>query len=167
VSYVQSSDGIERVPNGDFSSGMTGWSLGGQTELVGSDRGTGLMVQVVANSSQTATLDSMPFPITQGAAFQVSFSAQIPPSSSASGYFFLAFQDASGNFLTIPAPSGGALHAESILMAPASSPVGTATTDSAGNFQFNLTSLGTSQVRLEATYAGDAQHWPGYAQTGP
>ena len=167
VSYIQPSDGVERVPNGDFSSATALWSLRGQTQLVPSDRGSGQMVQVVTTPSQFAALDSAPFAITQGQAFQVSFSARIAPSAAGSGYFFLGFQDASGNFLTIPAPSAGALHAESIPFAAAKSDVGTATTDARGNFQLSLTSLGTSQAMVQATYSGDAQHWPAYARTGP
>jgi hypothetical protein len=165
VSYVQPADGIERVPNGDFSAGAQSWSLQGQTQIVPSDRGPGQMVQVVATSAQFATLDSAQFPVTAGAPFQLSFSARVVPSNS--GYFIVDFQDPSGNFLTIPAPSGGAVHVESIPITAAKVPLGSATTDSAGNFQLSLTSLATSQVTLDATYAGDAQHWSAYAQTGP
>jgi len=165
VSYVQPADGIERVPNGDFSAGAQSWSLQGQTQIVPSDRGPGQMVQVVATSAQFATLDSARFPVTAGAPFQLSFSARVVPSNS--GYFIVDFQDPSGNFLTIPAPSGGAVHVESIPITAAKVPLASATTDSAGNFQLSLTSLATSQVTLDATYAGDAQHWPAYAQTGP
>jgi hypothetical protein len=142
VSYVQTADGIDRVPNGDFSAGAQSWSLQGQTQIVPSDRGAGQMVQVVATPSQFATLDSVPFAVTAGASFQLSFSA-------------------------IPAPSGGAVHAEAIPLTAANNMLGTTTTDSAGNFQFSLTSLGSSQVTLEASYAGDTRHWPAYAQTSP
>jgi hypothetical protein len=44
---------------------------------------------------------------------------------------------------------------------------GTTSTDAAGNYQLSLTSLGTSQVTLEAAYAGDTQHWPAYARVAP
>jgi hypothetical protein len=165
VSYAQTADGIDRVPNGDFSAGAQSWSLQGQTQIVPSDRGAGQMVQVVATPSQFATLDSVPFAVTAGASFQLSFSARVVPSHS--GSFIVAFQDASGNFLTIPAPSGGAVHAEAIPLTAANNMLGTTTTDSAGNFQFSLTSLGSSQVTLEASYAGDTRHWPAYAQTSP
>jgi hypothetical protein len=43
----------------------------------------------------------------------------------------------------------------------------TTSTDAAGNYQFGLTSLGTSQVTFEAAYAGDAQRWPAYARVAP
>jgi Glycosyltransferase WbsX/IPT/TIG domain len=167
VSYVQPADGIQRLPNGDFSSGSASWLPQGEAEVVPSDRGAGQMVHVGATQSQFATLDSLPFPISEGAAFQVTFSARVAPSSLGSGYFFLAFLDASGGVLHVPAESAGALSCESIPLEPGRMTPGTATTDSAGSFQLSLTSLGTSQVILEATYAGDAQHWPSYARVGP
>ena len=165
VSYVQPADGVQRVPNGDFSAGATSWTLQGQTQIVPSDRGQGQMAQVVATADQLATLDSVPFAVTASTPFQFSCFARIAPTNS--GYFFVTFQDASGNSLTIPAPSGGALRAEMIPITAAKVPLGSVTTDSAGNFQFSLAALGTSQVTLEAAYVGDAQHWPAYAQTGP
>ena len=165
VSYVQPADGVQRVSNSDFSAGTQYWTLQGQAQIAPSDRGTGQMLQVVATPDQFATLDSTPFPVTPDAAFQFSCFARV--SSSKSGYFIVAFQDASGNYLTIPGPSGGAVHAESIPLTAANISLGVTTTDSAGNFQFSLTSVGTSQVKLEAAYAGDSQHWPAYGQTGP
>jgi hypothetical protein len=168
ASYIQPADGIERVPNGDFSSGALSWTLHGQTQLLASNRGAGQMVQVSATASEFATLDSQPFGITPGAPFQLSFFANIPPSLLASGYFTLAFTDGTmGNFLNIPATSAGALHAETLPLTPGTATLSTATTDSAGNFQLSLSSLGTSQVILQAKYAGDATHWPAYAHVGP
>jgi hypothetical protein len=167
VAYVQPSDGIQRVPDGDFSSAPYSWTLQRQTQIVASDRGTGQMVQVVAASSQLAMLDSAPFAVTGGAAFQLTFAARVAPSSFGSGYFFLAFLDGSGNFLDIPGISAGALKSETVPLVLGKLTVGTATTDAAGNYQLNLTSLGTSQLILEATFAGDAQHWPAYASVGP
>jgi len=91
VGYIQTVDGIQRVANGDFSSGAQSWSLGGQAQLVPSDRSTGQMVQVLATSSQNAALTSAPFAVTSGAPFQASFSARVAPSSFASGYFTVIF----------------------------------------------------------------------------
>jgi hypothetical protein len=168
ASYIQPADGIERVPNGNFLAGAQSWILQGQTELVASNRGAGDMVLVGATASQFATLDSQQFAITPGAPFQVSFFASIPPFLVASGYFTLAFTNgAMGNYLDIPGTSAGAVHAETLPFTPGKSAVGTVTTDSAGNFQLSLSPLGMTQVILEATYAGDAQHWPAYARVGP
>jgi hypothetical protein len=168
VSYVQPADGIERVPNGDFSLGAQSWALHGQTQLVPSNRGAGQMVQVTATPSQFATLDSQPFAITPGAPFQTSFFANLPPLFLDSGYFMLAFSDGTlGNFLDIPGTSVAAVHAESLPFTPGKTAFGKTITDSAGYYQLSLSSLGTSQVILEATYVGDAQHWPAYAKVGP
>jgi len=135
---------------------------------VPSNRGAGQMVQVTATPSQFATLDSQPFAITPGAPFQTSFFANLPPLFLDSGYFMLAFSDGTlGNFLDIPGTSVAAVHAESLPFTPGKTAFGKTITDSAGYYQLSLSSLGTSQVILEATYAGDAQHWPAYAKVGP
>jgi hypothetical protein len=156
VSYIQNADGIEHVVNGDFSLGAQSWNLGGQTQIVPSDRGTGQMVQVLATASQPAALTSAPFALTPGAAFQASFSARVTPSSFASGYFTVIFL------------SGGTeIARQEILLTANKLTFGTTSTDATGNYKIALTSLGTSQVTLEATYAGDTQHWPAYARVVP
>lgn len=167
VSYVQPADGIQRVPNNNFSSGSQDWLLQGQSQIVPSDQGAGQMVQVVAASNQLATLDSAPFPITGGTSFQVSFAARVPPLSSASGYFVVAFIDAAGNIIPLPGPNPEDLKSETIPFSPGKITLGPATTDALGHYQLSLTSLGTTSVVLEGTYAGDTQHWPAYAGTSP
>jgi len=156
TSYVQTADGIERVVNGDFSLGAQSWSLGGQAQLAPSDRGAGQMVQVLATSSLTAALTSAPFTLTSGAAFKVSFSARVAPSSLGSGYFTVIFL------------SGGTeISRQEIPLTAGKLRFATTSTDATGNYQFGLTSFGTSQVTFEAAYAGDAQHWPAYALVAP
>jgi hypothetical protein len=156
ASYIQTADGIERVVNGDFSLGAQSWILGGQAQLVPSDRGVGQMVQVLATPSQTAALTSAPFALTPGAAFQASFSALVAPSSFASGYFTVIFL-----------LNGTEISRQEIPLTATKVTFATTSTDVAGNYQFGLSSLGTSLVTLEATYTGDVQHWPAYARTGP
>lgn len=155
VSYIQTVDGIQRVANGDFSSGAQSWSLGGQAQLVPSDRSTGQMVQVLATSSQNAALTSAPFAVTSSTPFQASFSARVAPSSFASGYFTVIFLN------------GTEVSRQEIPLTTTKVTFGTTSTDAAGNYQLSLTSLGTSQVTLEAAYAGDTQHWPAYARVAP
>lgn len=167
VSYVQPTDGIERIPNGNFASGSQSWTLQGQSQIVPSDRGAGQMVQVIGAANQSATLDSLPFSVTGGASFQLTFSARIALSSSGSGYFLLAFKDASGNFVPIPGPNSSDLKSETIPFTFGKVAIGTTTTDANGNFQLSLTSLGTSHMILEGTYGGDSRHWPAYDQVGP
>jgi hypothetical protein len=155
ASYIQTADGIERVVNGDFSLGAQSWSFGGQAQLTPSDRGTGEMVQVLATTSQTAALTSAPFAISPGAAFQVSFAARVAPSSFGSGY------------LTVIFLNGTEISRQEIPLTASKLTFGTTSTDASGNYQLGLTSLGTSQVILEAAYSGDAQHWPAYARVVP
>jgi hypothetical protein len=156
ASYIQTADGIERVVNGSFALGAQFWSLGGQAQLVPSDRGAGQMVQVLATPSQTAALTSAPFAVTLGATFNVSFSARVAPVSFASGYFTVIFLGA------------GTEISRQVIPLPATKVTfGTTSTDAVGHYQLGLASLGTSRVTLEAAYAGDAQHWPAYARVVP
>ena len=156
ASYIQPADGTERVANGNFSLGLQSWVLGGPAQLVPSDRGAGQMVQVLATAGQTSGLTSAPFALTPGAAFQASFSARVAPSSLGSGYFMVIFLSGGTETSRQEIP----LRASNLTLA-------TTSTDTAGNYQFGLASLGTSRVTLEATYAGDAQHWPAYVRVGP
>jgi hypothetical protein len=155
ASYIQTADGIERVVNGDFSLGAQSWSLGGQDQLVPSDRGAGQRVQVLATPVETAALTSALFAITPGAGFQVSFFARVAPSSFGSGYFTVIFLN------------GTEISRQEIPLTASKLTFATTSTDASGNYQIGLSSLGTSQVILEAAYSGDAQHWPAYARVGP
>jgi hypothetical protein len=156
VSYIQDADGVERVSNGSFSLGSQAWGLGGQAQLVASDRGTGQMVAVETTVDQLAELTSAPFAVTAGGIFHGFFAARVAPSSTGSGYFMLIFQDGTGEFLR-----------EEIPLKAGTVPLGSATTDGTGSYALAIGSLGDAGVVLEATYAGDAQHWPGYARVGP
>jgi len=167
LSYLESGNANNLVANSNFSSGTLNWTLGGQSQIVASDQGSGQMVQVVATAAQSATLDSSPFSVTAGTPFQVSISARIPPSSAGSGYFYLAFEG-NGNVIPIPGPNPNvSLKAETIPFTETPLAVGTATTDAGGNFNLSLGALGSQQVVLEGTYAGDAGHWPAYVQASP
>jgi hypothetical protein len=156
ISYIQGGDGVERVVNGDFSSGTQFWSYGGEAQFVSSDRGPGQMVNAIATVSQNAALTSIPFSVTAGTPFQATFSARISPSSAGSGEFMVIFLSGGNEF-----------NRQRVPFVAASLPVGTATTDSTGHYQLDLSWLGTTQLILESNYAGDATHWPGYARVAP
>jgi hypothetical protein len=130
ASYIQPTDGIERVVNGDFSLGVQSWAVGLQAQIVPSDRGPGWMVQVLAAPSQTAALTSAPFALTPGAAFQVSLSARVAPSSLGSGYFAVIFL------------SGGTeISRQEIPLTAGKLAFATTSTDAAGIYQFGLSSF--------------------------
>jgi len=156
VSYVQNADGIDRVVNGDFSSGALSWNLFGQAQLVASDRGVGNMVQAIATPTQIAELYSFGINITPGSSFQATFFAQVAPSSLGSGYFTVDFLS-----------NGTGIFRQEIPIAAGKTTLGTPTTDASGKYQLVVSSLGSQPAIIEATYAGDAQHWPAYAKTGP
>src|SRR5208283_1621740 len=82
-------------------------------------------------------------------------SARVAPSSFGSGYFTVIFLN------------GTEIMRQEIPLTADKATLATTLTDAAGNYQVGLSALGTSQVTLEVVYAGDSQHWPGYAQAGP
>ena len=168
VSFKQA-DGVERVVNGDFALGAQAWTLKGQSQIAPSDRGAGQMTQVIASPSQLATLDSALFPVVAGGPFDLSITARIATAALGSGNFVVAFQDASGTgtYLQMPGPSPGALLAQSIPFTPAMVPLGSVTTDANGSFRFSISTLSGAALMANAAYAGDAQHWPALARTGP
>lgn len=153
VSYTENG-GPERVLNGDFSSGSAGWGLQGQAQLVASDRGAGSMVRVLATATESARLDSASFTVTPGATFRATFWARIAPASIGSGIFDLVFIDAPNGYLSTP-------------LRAAKATIGTATTTAAGGFALSLLPVASSAVVLEATWPGDAAHFPGYGRTSP
>jgi hypothetical protein len=167
MSYVQPSDGIERLPNGDFAAGASSWTLRGGAALAPSDGGAGQMLRVQVVASQLAALDSAAFPVTGGAPFELSISARVAPSSLGSGYFMVAFEDASLAPKHIPAEEPSALPSLSLPLTPGMTALGTAKTDANGNYHLDLAALGTSPALIEASYAGDASRWPASARTGP
>ena len=127
------------------------------------------MVQVTASLSQFATLDSALFPVVAGGTLDLVITARIATESLNSGYFTVAFQDATGTgtYLAIPAPSAGTVHAESIPYTPSMLSVGSTTTDASGSFRLGISALSGVTLTANASYAGDAQHWPAYAQVSP
>ena len=168
-SYTESGNANNLVMNGNFSSGAEWWSPGGQSQIVSSDQGGGQMAQVVATAAQSATLDSSPFSVTAGVPFQVAISARIPPSSAGSGFFYLAFENAGGigSFVPLPGPNPNDVKGETIPFIEMPLVIGTVTTDAGGNFNVSLSTLGSQQVLLEGTYAGDPGHWPAFAHASP
>jgi len=156
ASYIEASDGVERVPDSDFSLGGQSWVLGGEAALVPSDQGNGKMVSVLASSDQWAALTSSRFAVTAGAPFEASFRARVSPASTGSGYFAIIFltsiQEASREELPL---SGGQV------------PLGSPLTDSLGRYSLGLSLLGTTRAKVEATFDGDSQHWPANAIVGP
>jgi hypothetical protein len=153
ISYVDPADGLDRVANGDLSSGSVGWGALGVAAFVPSDRGMGLMVDVHASASEQAGLSSAPFAVSAGAQFRVTFDARVAPAPAVGGQFILVFQSSNLEFLREVLP----IEATAV-------DLGSPVTDAAGRYSLGLAS--TSRLVLEASYPGDSGDWPD-ATTGP
>jgi hypothetical protein len=167
VSYIQPSDGIERVPDPDFYGGSALWTLGGTTTFEPSDQWPGPRVRAVAGPQEAAWLSSSSFPVSGETPFDLVFTAAVAPGTEAAGYFFVAFEDRPGNFLGIPSESAGALRSETTPMAPGPASAGELFTDATGSFVTELPFIAGPASRVRVYYPGDAGYWPAEAELRP
>ncbi len=150
--YTEGAETSNRVPNSDFSSGLNGWSFwgSGSALLQASDQGGGQMLHVAATDSQTAAINSAPFPATPGADYHLNFSARAVTVAGCNYFavFFLKL-NLEGKRDTIP-------------LGPKLISLGTAYTDASGQYDFplNQQQLFSFPFLIEAAYAGDNQNWP-------
>jgi hypothetical protein len=150
VRYQEIGDADQRVMNGDFSQGLDGWAgQGGDAQIMPSDRGVGNMLQITAARDETGLRNSNRFPVTPGATFTATFSAQVSVSSADTGFLGINFQDA----------SGGMVDRVIEVFKPAQAN-GTVQTGEQGEFSFD--SQGFSRLELEASYDGDSSRWSSY-----
>lgn len=159
VAYAADGRSANLVPNGDFATGLRGWTFSGSSRirLRRSDLGGGSMLRVLASSGQSLVADSAGFPVTAGDRFTVTFDSRVAPGSVGSGYFLVLFRG-----------SPGEVGREQIPFAPASFALGTRTTDEKGFFRATFhppgVELPLGRVRVEAWFDGDQRFLPAYAR---
>jgi hypothetical protein len=154
-SYTQA-DEANRVHNPRFAQGLTGWGDWGDADisLGPSDRG-GTALNVTANPSQQAGLNSSGFAVTAGQRFHLSFDARVAPLSTGSGYFAVFFLDGNGTELArIRKP-----------LAAASIALGSATTNQNGQTTGSFAALHAATFRIQEVFPGDKKWFPAYAST--
>ena len=155
VDFRQPGDSASRVPNGDFSSGATGWSFVGNAAYA-PDGGLsgGVAVALQAPQGEGAWAGSGKFPVAADAGFSATFVGRVSPASASNGEWFVAFFDSGSTYV------GGA----SILFRSATADAGTAATDG-GAFSLDVTSLGSDSLAFEAFYDGGPATWPAVARS--
>ncbi len=141
--------GQQRVANGDFASGLQGWSgSGGTAEVVASDRGGGRMLRLRATEADTGLRTSTSFPVTPGDSFTATFEARVSASSSAAGFFAINFQDAAGVPVTRETALWDGVAADETLI-----------TGAEGTYEFSLEGARPTHYLLHASSPGDARRW--------
>jgi hypothetical protein len=151
----EESDGIQRVPNGDFSQGLQGWSYitKNTVHLLSRDLASGLMLQVRARPEQEATINSARFSVTGGATYTVTFVARVAPSSSVdAGYFGIFFLTGSSELERKMLPIEPAFLTYDILTSPH------------GDFRLDLSEVQTVPLMIQGKFEGDNTHWPAYTR---
>jgi hypothetical protein len=152
VEYVEEGEEMNRVPNGDLEDGLLDWAAWGSAryELTPGDEG---MVRVQAQPGEDAALNSATFPVTAGAEYTITFSADIFPDTGDSGYFALMFLNASGEITR-----------ERIQLEPNVTVLGEVVTDADGQFTLSLDGAPAMPYVLEARYAGGEDYLPVLAE---
>jgi hypothetical protein len=154
MDYREQGASTNRVPNGGFVGGLTGWGIwgAGQTKLGAGENGVGYGLHVDAAASQDVGVNSEAFAVTPGQPFTLTFRARIDPPTASSGYFDIVFLSgaAESKRFTIP-------------IRVAVTPLGSIQTGPDGSFVLPLGRLPAGTVRLRAWFDGSESLWPATA----
>lgn len=146
--------GEERVPNGDFQSGLAGYAntSSGVVELVADIGGQGPGLRLAVDGGSHVALHSANFAVDGGADFEFVVRAVVEPGSQRSGYFALIFLGPAGELGRMKIP-----------LLPYREAVATVNTNEQGEFRLLLEEpLETATLR--ASFEGSADHWPSSAE---
>ncbi len=151
--YVEGAETLNRVPNGDFSDGLSLWaSYGDVTPVVEpSDLGTGQMLVSNTTPTQFTVLYSEHFSVTPLARYTLTFTARIPPSAAGSGYLLVEFA------------GDGVYKGRGMIRIGPGAHTFPAVTDLNGAFHVLLPPLPPYSFVVQATCAGDESFWPAMA----
>ena len=99
ITYLESDQTNNSVPNGMFDSGLTGWHswpIGSDSfSLIASPTNTGQAIKVNVGENENFGISSDSFEVTPGSKFTITFLANISPTSVGRGSFNITFR---GNF---------------------------------------------------------------------
>ena len=153
VGYAEGSGTTNLVPNGRFE---WGWGPSDDASVpVASDRGSGMMLRVVATSTQAVGDNSGSFAVTPGAAYRFWIAVRVPEASVGSAYVAPIFLKADQSEVRRD------IHP----LAPGPIAVGTATTDATGAYSVMTSRVDPGLYNLLAEYPGDRTYWPARAWT--
>ena len=152
VGYAEGASTANLVPNGHFE---WGWGASDDASVsVPSDRGTGMMLRVVATPAQAVGDNSDSFAVTPGAAYRFWLAVRVPEASVGSAYIAPIFLTADWSEVRRD------IHP----LAAAAISVGTATADASGRFSLTTSAMDAGRYSLQASYPGDAARWPAWAK---
>jgi len=152
VGYAEGATTANLVPNGNFE---WGWGASDDASVpVPSDRGSGMMLRVVATPSLAVGDNSGSLAVTPGAAYRFWVATRVPEASIGSASIAPIFLTADWSEVRRD------IHP----LAAAAISVGTATTAATGAFSLTTSAMDAGRYRLGATYPGDATRWPAWAE---
>lgn len=148
ITYADGGSG-NRLPNGDFDSGLYRWAAYGDGSVTTpkSDRGDGRMLRVKATPTQNVLINSYGIPGTPEAGYKMTIAAVVPPAGATTGHIAVIFLKKIEFWR------------ETInLVAPPIDPV-ELTTDAAGAIGLDE-ALPAGRYAVRISYPGDATHAP-------
>ena len=147
VSLTLAGDEANRVPNGDFAGGLSGWGVYGAhpagARSVAADPGPGL--ELTADPGQDVFIDGTVFAVEGGADYELSVTYELTGGSPDSVVVSVEFEArARGNVFLHPLPTE----------------LGEFVTGADGTALIPSDLLGGAPTTIEVTTPGDLEHWP-------
>jgi hypothetical protein len=149
VGYFEDGSEENLVEDPSFA-GLAEFEIPGVT-VVPSEIGEGSMLRLTATPEEEINLGSTAFPVTPGAGYRLTVTAEVPEDSAHAGYATVVFLR-------------GDERARDILrLAPSAMPLADLATGSDGRFELEA-DLTPGRHRLRLVYQGDFNHWPAHLE---
>jgi len=93
ITYADAGKSKNRLPNGDFDSGLYRWAVYGEGTVTTprSDLGDGRLLRLRAGPKEEIVINSYGIPVTPESRYRMTVAARVPPSGSVSGYVAAIF----------------------------------------------------------------------------
>ncbi|MEZ5247001.1 MAG: hypothetical protein R2707_18065 [Acidimicrobiales bacterium] len=152
IGYTDGDDPTDRIANGDFVEGLTGWAAYGEPMgRVSLGNGDGRnWITIDAEPDEIVFIDGPTIPVIAGSAYELRATVGIPPDSVGTTTISLEFV------------GGGRAN---LFLAPGPLEAIDTTTSPRGVATFDLGALDPGPYRIEVDYAGDLDNWPATFET--
>jgi hypothetical protein len=152
IGYRDGDDPSDKIPNGDFAQGLSGWAAYGEpmgrvSLGAGGDRD---WIAIEAESDQIVYIDGPTIPVVAGSQYEVRATVGIPPESVGTTTIAIEFVGAGRT---------------NLFLAPGPLEALDATTSARGIATFDLGGLDPGTYRVAVAYPGDLDNWPAAFET--
>ena len=152
VSYRESDQGPNLVPDGQFIRGLDTWTAYGEGTATSVFDAGRTALQLTAQNGQPLFIDSSAFGVTPGAEFVFTVEASVPMGSAQSGFVAIVFLD------------DGEVMRSIIELSPVRTAFAEMETDAEGIASFRLDGVSPGRYLVRASSFGDIAHWAAYTE---